>query len=154
MLIVQLHTLYIFHSALTNAILEYDSDWLRPVVATHTSQTTPTPPPPPLFCESHDHRYYIVTLYLPPFDCVCVCVCVSVCVSVCAARSKKQEFIEKLRQLQVKLERGGYSDSDSTQNANFTRKNLLGDAYRFIMGTSSKDLRRRRLNVHWGQEEG
>lgn len=76
--------------------------------------------------------------------------------SVClyAAQRKKQEFIEKLRQLQRKLERGGYSDADYTQNANFHRTTLLADAYRFIMGTPAKDLRRRQLNVHWGREEG
>ena len=74
--------------------------------------------------------------------------------SLSLARSKKQEFIEKLRELQRKLEQGGYGDPDESQNANFGRESLLADAYQFVMGSSAKDLRRRRLNVHWGREEG
>ena len=73
---------------------------------------------------------------------------------VCAARSKKQEFIEKLKQLQRKLEQSGYGDTDVVHTANIRRMNLLADAYRFIMGTSAKTLRRRRLNVCWDREEG
>ena len=71
-----------------------------------------------------------------------------------SVQRKKQQFIDKLRDLQRKLERGGYSDADYTQNANFNRTSLLADAYRFIMGNRAKDLRRRRLYVHWGREEG
>ena len=82
---------------------------------------------------------------------MCVCVCV-LCLVV--ARSKKQQFIEKLRQLQHKLEQSGYSDPNSAHNANFHREKLLANAYQFIMSNSAKDLRRRRLNVHWGREEG
>ena len=96
-----------------------------------------------------------------PASSACVIVLVSprrywivYCVHVCVARSKKQEFIEKLRQLQRKLEQSGYSDPDCSHNANFNREKLLADAYRFIMGNTAKELRRRRLNVHWGREEG
>ena len=74
--------------------------------------------------------------------------------SLSLARSKKQEFIEKLRELQRKLEQGGYGDPDEAQNASFGRETLLADAYQFIMGSSARDLRRRRLNARWDREEG
>ena len=106
------------------------------------------------------HRPHPLHLSLDPYlvsHVTISCDCINwlhIALSLSLARSKKQEFIEKLRELQRKLEQGGYGDPDEAQNASFGRETLLADAYQFIMGSSARDLRRRRLNARWDREEG
>ena len=145
-------------SNLSNAIFQYDIE--APPTNRRVSPTTPqlspsaltTPTPSQLgsiSCESCDYIDQLILILS-----LTLSLSFSLSLSLPLARSKKQEFIEKLRELQRKLEQGGYGDPDESQNASFGRETLLADAYQFVMGTSAKDLRRRRLNARWDREEG
>ena len=149
------YNIHVYCSNLSSAIFQYDIESpstnrrISPAPQLPaSSQTTPTTPQPgPLSCESCDYMNWL-------HNSLSLSVSLSLSLSLSLARSKKQEFIEKLRDLQRKLEQGGYGDPDEAQNASFGRETLLADAYQFVMGSSAKDLRRRRLNARWDREEG
>jgi len=68
---------------------------------------------------------------------------------------KERAFIDKLQALQRKLDNNGYASPDYlAQNVSIRRDHLLEDAYRFIMGSSAKQLRKKKCNLRWDREEG
>jgi len=68
---------------------------------------------------------------------------------------KERAFIDKLQALQRKLDHNGYASPDYlAQNVSIRRDHLLEDAYRFIMGSSAKQLRKKKCNLRWDREEG
>lgn len=71
------------------------------------------------------------------------------------AKLAKQDFINKLKRLQSKLDRNGYGEgSGRTHEVTIDRSKLLRESYTFLMSTSAKRLRSSRCSISWKGEEG